>query len=298
MNNRIEFYKEELNYEPVFSIIIPTWNNLKYIKKCVESIRRHSHFKNEIILHINEGRDGTLEWVKENKISYSHSKHNAGVCYGFNAPSVLASSDLLILMDDDMYVTPDWDLHLKNEVDKVGHNYFTISGTMIEHTQSPNKCVIYKDYGKDVDSFREEEFLADYNNLKFKDWTGGNWYPLVIHKQIWTLIGGLSIEFSPGMYSDPDFMKKLWHVGVRYLKGTEKCKVYHFTSKSTGRIKKNNGRKQFALKWNVNNSTFNKFYLRMGEEFTGETKDPELNFKLKKRLFIDKIKQFFMRSFS
>ncbi len=292
---KIEFHKENLDFEPVFSIVIPTWNNLGYIKKCVESIRKHSHFKNEIIVHVNEGSDGTIEWIKENKLSYSYSKANVGVCYGFNSPASLATSDLLLLMDDDMYVTPNWDLELKKEVDKVGSIYFAISGTMIEHTKSPNQCVIFKDYGKDVESFREEEFLAEYKDLKFNDWTGSNWYPLVLHRHVWNMIGGLSVEFSPGMFSDPDFMKKLWHVGVRYLKGIESSRVYHFGSKSTGRIKKNNGRKQFALKWGVNNSTFSKYYLKMGEPFVGENKDPEMTGKLKRRLFKDKLKQILMK---
>ncbi len=293
--HQIIFHKEELSYQPVFSILIPTWNNLGYIKKCIESIRKNSHFQNEIIVHVNEGTDGTLEWIKEQKLSYTHSKTNIGVCYGFNSPSALASSDLFILLDDDNYVAPDWDLELKKEVDKVGHVYFTISGTLVEHSDSGNKCVIVKDYGKNVEEFQEENFLKEHGELKFRNWTGGNWYPLVIHKYIWALIGGLSIEFTPGMYSDPDFMKKLWHAGVRYFKGIEASKSYHFGSKTTGRVKKNNGRKQFALKWGVNNSTFFKYYLRIGDDFTGETEEPKLSFKLKRKLFIDKFKQFWLK---
>lgn len=48
----------------MFSILIPTWNNLPYLQLCIESIRRHSAFEHEIIVHVNEGTDGTLEWVR------------------------------------------------------------------------------------------------------------------------------------------------------------------------------------------------------------------------------------------
>ena len=47
-----------------FSILIPTWNNLSFLKLCVESIRENSSLEHQIIVHINDGSDGTLEWVK------------------------------------------------------------------------------------------------------------------------------------------------------------------------------------------------------------------------------------------
>ena len=44
----------------MFSIIIPTLNNLKYLKLCIESINKNSKYKHEIIPHVNIGSDGTL----------------------------------------------------------------------------------------------------------------------------------------------------------------------------------------------------------------------------------------------
>ena len=49
----------------MFSILIPTYNNLEYLKVCINSIRKNSKFSHQIIVHINEGTDGTLEYVKE-----------------------------------------------------------------------------------------------------------------------------------------------------------------------------------------------------------------------------------------
>jgi glycosyltransferase involved in cell wall biosynthesis len=47
------------------SIIIPTFNNLNYLKLFLSSIKNNSSFEHEIILHINEGSDGTLEYAKK-----------------------------------------------------------------------------------------------------------------------------------------------------------------------------------------------------------------------------------------
>ena len=44
----------------MFSIIIPTFNNLDYLRLCLRMIRKNSKYNHEIIIHINEGIDGTL----------------------------------------------------------------------------------------------------------------------------------------------------------------------------------------------------------------------------------------------
>ena len=49
---------------PLFSILIPTWNNLSLLRLCVESIRKNSKYDHQLVIHINEGVDGTLQWVK------------------------------------------------------------------------------------------------------------------------------------------------------------------------------------------------------------------------------------------
>ncbi len=94
------------------------------------------------------------------------------------------------------------------------------------------------------------------------------------------------------MASDPDMMMKLWILGVRYYKGVSESRVYHFTSRSTSRVKKNDGNKQFLLKWGLSKSTFYDFYLRMGQPFSGYTKEPKYD-TFKKKLLRDKIKRFF-----
>ena len=45
----------------MISIIIPTFNNIKYLKLCIDSLKKNSHFKNQILVHVNEGSDGTIK---------------------------------------------------------------------------------------------------------------------------------------------------------------------------------------------------------------------------------------------
>ena len=56
----------------MISIVIPTYNNLDYLKLCLKSLEKNSYFKHEIIIHINDGSDGTLNFIKAN--NYKHTK--------------------------------------------------------------------------------------------------------------------------------------------------------------------------------------------------------------------------------
>ena len=38
----------------MFSILIPTLNNLNYLKLCIKSIKNNSKYNHEIIVHVNE----------------------------------------------------------------------------------------------------------------------------------------------------------------------------------------------------------------------------------------------------
>ena len=60
----------------LFSIVIPTWNNLAFLKLCIQSIQRNSYYNHQIIVHVNDGSDGTLEWIKKAGIDYTHSEQN------------------------------------------------------------------------------------------------------------------------------------------------------------------------------------------------------------------------------
>jgi glycosyltransferase involved in cell wall biosynthesis len=251
----------------MFSIIIPTWNNLDMLKCCVRSIRQHSALPHEIILHINEGADGTLQWANTEGVAYTHCAENIGICKAVNLAFGKATKDYIVYMNDDMYVLPDWDKPLIEEIQKYDNQLFMFSATLIEPVQHNYPCMIYGNFGRDVATFQEQLLLETYKTYTMTDWYGASWPPFVVSRVAWLQIGGFSIEFSPGMYSDPDFSMKLWVAGCRVFKGLGQSRVYHFQSRSTGRVKKNNGRLQFMKKWGLPSSAFYTYYLKMGAPY-------------------------------
>lgn len=245
--------------EPLFSILIPSWNNLPFLKLCIESIRENSTFPHQIIVHVNEGTDGTLEWVKNQGLDYTWSQENIGVCLAMNMMRTKVKTEYILFLNDDMYVLPNWDSAIYNEIKSIPDKRFFLSATTIQAHPVAGP-VILADYGHTVEEFRRDDLLKEYADYKFDDWMGSTLPPNIVHRDIWDLVGGYSVEYSPGMYSDPDFTAKLWFCGIRYMKGISASRVYHFETKTTTRIKCNNGRIQFLYKWGITAASFRRIF--------------------------------------
>ncbi len=259
----------------MFSVIVPTFNNIEYLKLCLESLKKNSSFKHEYIVHINEGLDGTLEFVKSNNYKFSYSKSNEGVCVAFNKAVKLASNKFIILAHDDMYFCPDWDKVFKNELSKLSEREdFFLSGTMVQ----PFKSYINLDCGSNIKNFNEDKLLSELPKIKFDNFQGTHWQPSLIPIKTWNKVGGFSEEFSPGLGSDPDFNMKLWKIGVRLFKGLGDCRVYHFSSLSLRKKAWNNGAKTFLLKWGISIKFFKKYYLKSDTPFKGLLTEPVKSF--------------------
>ena len=254
-----------------FSIIIPSWNNLPFLNICIGSIRKNSAFRHQIIIHVNEGTDGTLDWIRNSGFDYTHSDSNFGVCWALNAARALVTTDYIVFLNDDMYMLPGWDQELWNQIERLPDKFFYLSSTTIEPEVSPHPGILSPfDFGRSPETFREENLLNEFRTIKGEDWSGATWPPNIVHKDIWDLIGGYSVEYYPGLYSDPDFSMKLYEAGVRYFKGVDASRAYHFGSKSTRRITMNNGSKQFLNKWGITSASFTRFFLKRGMRFQGE----------------------------
>ena len=256
-----------------FSIIVPTLNNLDYLKILISSIKKNSSFNHEIIVHVNENLDDTIGFLKEKNIKYTFSESNIGLCSAMNKAAKLASTQYILYTHDDMYFLPSWDSTLKKEIELLNTKFFYLSGTMIQKKGAD----LILDAGNDYKDFNEHLLLNNYQKINIHDHQGSHWAPHLIHKDIWNLVGGFSEEFDPGDGSDSDLSMKLWNCGVRIFKGLNDFKVYHFGSISMRKkknVKKNNGTKTFLKKWGMTPKFFFKFYLKTGSKYDGPLKEP------------------------
>ncbi len=272
----------------MFSILIPTFNNIEYLKICVDSIKKNSTYKHQIIIHINEGTDGTIEYVKNNNLTYTYSKENIGMPKALNQSSKLSKNDYILMSHDDFYFCPNWDGFFMDEVKKTDTKKFYFSGTMVGAGQ------VAFDAGENYQNFDEKKLLKNIENIKTFDFQGTTKCPGLVHKDIWNEVGGWSEEFSPTGGDDTDFAMKLWKRNVRIFKGLGKSLVYHFGSITTRKKDKklftylgSRGNKIFLKKWGISINFFETKILRSGldskknlifRKYEGPLNEPIKNF--------------------
>ena len=279
----------------MFSIIIPTLNNLKYLIVCINSIKKNSKLNNEILVHVSEDKNGeTRAFLKENNIKSTFTSENVGLCSAINTVAQISSYKYIIYSHDDMYFCPDWEDPLINEINSINHNNFYISGSMIE----PNSGHIKFNCGETIENFNEKKLLENFNKLNISDHQGSHFAPHCVHKEMWDKVGGFSEEFNPGIASDPDFNMKLWKEGVRIFKGLNSFKVYHFGSITTRKnkfVRQNRGNFTFLKKWGISISFFKKHYLKSKTVYQKPLEEPYKNLTYFFDLLICKFKLFYLK---
>tara|TARA_X000000950_G_scaffold232737_1_gene281914 strand:+ start:148 stop:945 length:798 start_codon:yes stop_codon:yes gene_type:complete len=235
-------------------------------------------------VHVNEGKDGTVKYLKERGVEHTFTRYNAGICEGLNKAAAKAQYDYILYGHDDFYFCPGWDEVMMAEIKRIGHNNFYLSGFMLSPSQL--KC------GDTVKNFDEKKLLKTYKNISHSDFQGSTWAPSVVHKDTWHAVGGLSEEFFPGFASDPDFNMKLWQHGVRIFRGLGKSLVYHFGSvvlrkKNTWHknARGSENTKKFLYKWRISVKFFRKHYLKADTPYDGPLIIPVKNFNC----FVEKL---------
>ncbi|MEI7842026.1 MAG: glycosyltransferase [Gallionellaceae bacterium] len=249
------------NNNIMFSIIIPTWNNLPFLKICIESLRKYSALNHEIIVHVNEGTDGTLEWVKAEGLKYSRSERNTGVCMAVNYMVDLASHDWVLYLNDDMVACPGWDTAFIDAITSTQTDLALFFSTLIQPKIGKNQHMIEHDFGSTPETFDADGLLKHFNDQPRSDAEGAASQPTLFHRKWWQAVGGYSLEFSPGMSSDDDLLMKYWVAGCRHFRVVGASRFYHFVCQSTGRLKHTKGGRVFVMKWGMTQGEFYNKYM-------------------------------------
>ena len=153
------------------SFIIPSRNNLKYLKQAYESIRKNSSVEHEICIADDFSDDGTMEqvlvWMKRDKNIKFHRNHGPTrlghtILYD-TLINDYATHDVVMIFHADMYLCPKSDeaIYKHLEPGKV------VSLTRIEpplHPDGPEK--VLEDFGIEPEEFDEEALLKKVTSLQ------------------------------------------------------------------------------------------------------------------------------------
>jgi len=122
------------NVKPKISIVIPTYNRLSSLKKCLLSVLENDYPDFEIIIVDDFSEDGTREYLKNSKFQIPNSKFilnekNLGASASRNRGIENAQGEWVAFIDDDCQAEKNWlsELVKKFENEKIG---FVIGNTI------------------------------------------------------------------------------------------------------------------------------------------------------------------------
>lgn len=98
------------NQNPTMSIVIPTYNGVEHLKKCLYSIIRNTNNDYEIIV-IDNKREPIVDFINDEfpEIVLIENETNIGVSLARNQGLSLSNGRYIVCLDDDTVVTRNWD---------------------------------------------------------------------------------------------------------------------------------------------------------------------------------------------
>ena len=92
------------------SVIVITYNGRHHLDACFRSLEKQSVEAHETILIDNGSQDGSADFVRRNfpRVRVIESKTNLGFAGGNNLAAKEASGEVLVFLNDDTEVSPNW----------------------------------------------------------------------------------------------------------------------------------------------------------------------------------------------
>lgn len=219
---------------PFFSIIIVSWNALHHLKKYLPSVAETDYPNYEIILADNASTDGSKAWIREHypDVEIATFDKNYGYCGGNNRAVPYAKGDILLFLNNDVRVEPDW-LHGLAECFKKDEAIAAVQPKMLsdrkpdyfEYAGAAGGFLDRFAYpfcrGRIFDTLEKDEGQYDFETDIF--WASGA--ALAIRKQTFEKLQGFDEDFEFHM-EEIDLCWRLWNNGYK-VRFCPDSTVYH-----------------------------------------------------------------------
>jgi len=230
--------------------VIPTFNNLPYLKLTVQSVRQNCYYNDmPIFIFAENCTDGTNEWLAENAdelgIEYyieTGNEEQRGIGGGIDLCVSKVKTEFVNILHSDFWVAPNQDIELLKLYDEVDGKLIASSfrmqpnifpndpdyrpGTLFFHTN---------EFGAYDDDFEQEYFdkwateFSNDNDIRVRK-AGGAGYFCRTEDHIW--IGGNDPRFEPMYWEDKDLFMRMQMEDYKFVM-TSKSIVWHFASRTS-----------------------------------------------------------------
>ena len=96
--------------KPTFSIILPCWNSINFIERCIKSIKSQTYENFEVIIIDNSSKDGTIEkinQIKDERFKVFNINNEGILARSRNLGIDKSSAEWIAFLDSDDWWTED-----------------------------------------------------------------------------------------------------------------------------------------------------------------------------------------------
>jgi len=227
---------------PKTSIIIPVCGNEKITEECLTSIEKNTR-DFEIII-VDNGSD--WQWSGPAKIIRNDT--NLGFPKAVNQGIQAATGEVIVILNNDTIVTPDWLEHLWAHLEK-----FDIVGPVTNLISGPQQIELDIACEKNnIDAIAADVYSKNYRRAH--PYHRLVFFCVAIKRDVIERVGLLDEQFSPGNFEDDDFCMRAIEAGFR-LGIAQDVFIYHAGGVTHKSLKLDYGalleanRAKFQAKW-------------------------------------------------
>ena len=261
----------------MIAFCIPSKNNLRYLKPCIKSIQDNSYYPNEILVYVDQDKDGTVEWLETQNVRFiiNASDTPKGIGHAYDTMFKEADREFVIAFHADMILGPHADKHMMDIKTKDN----IVCATRIEPPLHPAGIEkIVQDFGMWPENLKIEEFNKFVEENKSDKITKSIFAPWLIRKD--QHLGHDPIFRS--VFEDADLFRRFKLQGYDLIQSWS-AMVYHLTCRG-GQFAHAEKMEDFNKKdeaWQINNSISMNDYIRKWGGFLkqSDTLEPIPNVK-------------------
>lgn len=251
----------------MITFCIPSKNNLRYLKPCIKSIQDNSYYPNEILVYVDQDKDGTVEWLETQDVKFiiNASDTPKGIGHAYDTMFKEADREYVVAFHADMILGPHADKHMMDIKTKEN----IVCATRIEPPLHPAGIEkIVQDFGMWPEDLKIEQFNKFVEENKSDKITKSIFAPWLIRKD--QHLGHDPIFRS--VFEDADLFRRFKLQGYNLIQSWS-AMVYHLTCRG-GQFAHAEKMEDFAKKdeaWQINNSISMNEYIRKWGGFLKQT---------------------------
>ncbi|MFL9910550.1 glycosyltransferase [Paraburkholderia sp. RL17-337-BIB-A] len=233
--------------EPLVSVVIVTFNNLDFTRRCLESVVVRSDYSNlEIIVVDNASTDGSQDYLANWEKSGPGrtvilNDENTGFAAANNQGMAVAKGDYIALLNNDTVVTSGWLRTMFQHLRR--HPDIGLLGPVTNNIGNEAKVdVAYKDFD---DMHRA---AADYTGKhmgQLFDLRTLAFFCVMLRRSVYERVGALDEAFGLGFFEDDDYNRRVQQIGLRVVCARDVF-VHHHLSASFMKMDTKARRQLFA----------------------------------------------------